>query len=94
MALSVPSVKLSIVTMSSQTATTVPLQKVSSIFPPSTGGAERMAADMGVTYLGDIQLDPRLGQSCDSGKSFIQDYPDSNVSESYKKIITSKYQLN
>lgn len=52
-----------------------------------------MAADMGVTYLGDIQLDPRLGQSCDAGKSFIQDYPDSNVSISYKKIIASKYHL-
>ena len=50
-----------------------------------------MAADMGVTYLGDIQLDPRLGQSCDSGKSFIQDYPDSNVSKSYRKIVTSKF---
>ena len=49
-----------------------------------------MADEMGVTFLGDIELDPRLGQSCDLGKSFINDLPDSRVTGAYKKIIASK----
>ena len=49
-----------------------------------------MAEDMGVPYLGDIELDPRLGQSCDSGRSFIGDFPDSRVSKSYQQIIHSE----
>lgn len=69
-------------------------QNVSKIFPPSTGGAEKMAHDMGVTYLGEIELDPRLGQSCDSGKSFIVEFPDSGVAKSYKRIIESKLSEN
>ncbi len=50
-----------------------------------------MADEMGVAFLGDIELDPRLGQSCDSGKSFVNDMPDSRVSRAYKKIIGSRY---
>ena len=49
-----------------------------------------MAEDMGVTFLGEIELDPRLGRSCDSGKSFAKEFPDSRVSKAYQKIITSK----
>lgn len=60
------------------------------IFPPSTGGARKMAEEMGVKFLGDIELDPRLGQSCDSGKSYIYEYPDSRVSQAYRTVITSK----
>lgn len=60
---------------------------VSRIFPPSTGGAEKMAGEMGVAYLGGIELDPRLGQCCDSGKSFISEFPDSRVSKAYQQIV-------
>ena len=64
---------------------------MSRIFPPSTGGAEKMAVDMDVTYLGGIELDPRLGQSCDSGKSFISEHPDSRVTAAYQSVMKSKY---
>lgn len=50
-----------------------------------------MAQDMGVPYLGDIELDPRLGQSCDAGRSFISDFPDSRVSKAYQRIIHSEF---
>jgi len=36
-------------------------QNESQIFPPTTVGAEKMAADMGVTFLGRLPLDPRIG---------------------------------
>ena len=63
---------------------------MSKIFPPSTGGAEKMAADMGVQFLGSIELDPRLGQCCDSGKSFVAEFPGSRVSKAYQQITDSK----
>lgn len=60
---------------------------VSRIFPPSSGGAEKMASEMDVRYLGAIELDPRLGQACDSGESFVDNFPDSRVAQSYQKIV-------
>ncbi len=62
------------------------LQNISKIFPPSTGGAKQMATEMGVPFLGEIELDPRLGQCCDSGKSFLQLFSESRVSNAYRKI--------
>lgn len=49
-----------------------------------------MASDMGVRFLGCIELDPQLGQACDSGRSFITEYPHSKVSIAYKEIMKSK----
>ena len=43
----------------------------SQIFKPSTGGARRMAAEMGVELLGSVPLDPRIGKSADFGVSFF-----------------------
>nr|KAG5709486.1 hypothetical protein BaRGS_023168 [Batillaria attramentaria] len=36
-------------------------QKDSVIFPPTTGGGEKMAADCSVPFLGKLPLDPRIG---------------------------------
>ena len=33
----------------------------SQIFPPTTGGGEKMANDMRVPFLGKLPLDPRIG---------------------------------
>ena len=38
------------------------VQVESQIFPPSTGGAEKMAADMDIPFLGKLPLDPRIGE--------------------------------
>jgi len=47
------------------------------IFPPSTGGAEKMAKDYDIPFLGRLPLDPQLARVCDNGKSYIQEFPDS-----------------
>ncbi|CAH1779459.1 unnamed protein product [Owenia fusiformis] len=62
-------------------------KKESLLFPPTTGGAEKMAADSGVDFLGKLPLDPRLGQCCDEGKSFLTEVPDSPATHAFKNII-------
>jgi len=43
------------------------------IFPPSTGGAAQMCADMQVPFLGSIPLDPRVARSCDEGLDLTEE---------------------
>ncbi|XP_031575284.1 cytosolic Fe-S cluster assembly factor NUBP1 homolog [Actinia tenebrosa] len=62
-------------------------KKESQIFPPSTGGAEKMAEEMKVPFLGRIPLDPRIGKSCDEGKSFFTEIPDSPAAKAYMNVI-------
>ena len=64
-------------------------QNESQIFPPTTGGAEKMAVDMEIPFLGKVPLDPRIGRCCDEGKSFLSEVPDSPAADAYKKIIQS-----
>eukprot|EP01125_Pyxidicula_operculata_P006004 TRINITY_DN209_c0_g1_i1.p1 TRINITY_DN209_c0_g1~~TRINITY_DN209_c0_g1_i1.p1 ORF type:complete len:177 (+),score=34.87 TRINITY_DN209_c0_g1_i1:739-1269(+) len=59
------------------------------IFAPTTGGALAMCKEMQVPYLGSIPLDPSIAKSCDAGKSYIQQCPDSPASQCYKKIFES-----
>lgn len=59
----------------------------SQIFPPTTGGAEKMASEMGVAFLGRLPLDPRIGRCCDAGKSFLSEVPDSPATRAYLTII-------
>jgi Mrp family chromosome partitioning ATPase len=63
-------------------------KKESKIFPPSTGGGEKLALDSGVPFLGQVPLDPRLGKCCDQGKSFLQEFPDSPASRAYSTIVS------
>ena len=49
-----------------------------------------MASEMGIRFLGEIELDPRLGECCDTGKSFLQHFPESRVSKAYKKICAGE----
>jgi len=42
----------------------------SQIFMPTTGGAEKMAQDMDVPFLGRLPLDPALMKACEEGQSF------------------------
>jgi Mrp family chromosome partitioning ATPase len=65
----------------------------SEIFKPSTGGARRMAEEMGVEMLGSVPLDPRIGKSADYGVSFLDEYPDSPATEAYLAIIDRSYFL-
>ncbi|EDR14674.1 uncharacterized protein LACBIDRAFT_292114 [Laccaria bicolor S238N-H82] len=59
----------------------------SQIFKPFTGGAKRLAEEMGVELLGAVPLDPRIGKSADYGVSFLDEYPDSPATAAYIGII-------
>lgn len=57
------------------------------IFAATTGGAETMASEMAVPFLGRLPLDPRIGQCSDEGRSFVSDVPDSPAAIAFKHII-------
>jgi ATP-binding protein involved in chromosome partitioning len=58
-----------------------------------TGGGKRAATDMGVTFLGEIPMDPEVIKLCDKGKAFAVLEKNSVVSESIMKIteVIDKY---
>ena len=58
----------------------------SDIFPPITGGATKMCADMGVPLLAQVPLDPDLLRACESGKCFATERPQSQVAVEFTKI--------
>ncbi|NXJ03250.1 NUBP1 factor, partial [Odontophorus gujanensis] len=62
-------------------------KKESQIFPPTTGGAEKMCQDLNVSLLGKVPLDPQIGRSCDKGQSFLSEVPESPATSSYRNII-------
>uniref|UniRef100_A0A8C4PDM6 NUBP iron-sulfur cluster assembly factor 1, cytosolic n=1 Tax=Dromaius novaehollandiae TaxID=8790 RepID=A0A8C4PDM6_DRONO len=59
----------------------------SQIFPPTTGGAEKMCQNLNISLLGKVPLDPQIGKSCDKGQSFLSEVPDSPATSSYRSII-------
>lgn len=64
---------------------------MSQIFPPTSGGAERMCSDFNLRLLGKVPLDPRIAQSCDEGKSFLREVPDSPAAKVYQNIVQSEF---
>ncbi len=59
----------------------------SQIFPATTGGAAKMCQELGLSFLGKLPLDPRIGQCCDEGKSYLSEVPDSPAAVAFKTII-------
>lgn len=57
------------------------------IFPPTTGGARKMCEEMNVPFLGAIPLDPVIAKSCDEGKSYISQAPESVGAKKYKEVF-------
>eukprot|EP00286_Rhodomonas_abbreviata_P023054 CAMPEP_0181295440 /NCGR_PEP_ID=MMETSP1101-20121128/4153_1 /TAXON_ID=46948 /ORGANISM="Rhodomonas abbreviata, Strain Caron Lab Isolate" /LENGTH=326 /DNA_ID=CAMNT_0023400201 /DNA_START=60 /DNA_END=1040 /DNA_ORIENTATION=+ len=41
------------------------------IFPPTTGGAEKMCSEMGVKFLGKLPLDVELMKCCEEGRAYL-----------------------
>ncbi len=52
-----------------------------------TGGGRRIAVDMLVPFLGSIPMDPKIAESCDEGRAFIQHYADSPTAGIMQEII-------
>jgi len=55
------------------------------IFP--TGNGEKMANDFGVPFLGKLPIDPGIGEACDAGRPFIQNYAASKTAQMLQEII-------
>lgn len=51
-----------------------------------------MCEELNLTFLGAIPLDPMIARSCDEGKSYIEQCPESMASKAYKDIFESKLQ--
>jgi Mrp family chromosome partitioning ATPase len=60
------------------------------IFAPTTGGAELMATEMQVPFLGRVPIDPQLARACDEGRDFMEEFPFSPAVQSLISIIDSK----
>lgn len=59
----------------------------SRIFKATTGGAEKMAHEMNVPFLGSIPIDPRLARACDEGKNFVAEFPDSPATKAILECV-------
>jgi len=60
---------------------------MSTIFPSSTGGADKLSADTGVPILARIPLDPVIGKACDDGANMFIDLEDSKVVAAYSELV-------
>ena len=65
----------------------------SQIFKPTTGGAERLAKEMGIELLGKVPLDPRIGKCADYGENFLEAWPESPATLAFVQIIDSEHTL-
>ncbi len=50
------------------------------------GAGRRIAEEMGVPFLGEIPIDPRISKANDEGKPFFVEYPDSPASKAFLAI--------
>jgi len=67
-------------------------QKSSSMWPPSTGGGGALAQELGLPLIGQLPLDPRLGQLSDQGQSLFTEHGDSPVAIAYRALVASLQQ--
>jgi ATP-binding protein involved in chromosome partitioning len=51
------------------------------------GGGEQMASDMGVPFLGRIPLEPKIVETGDNGKPYLQSYTDSETARAFDLAI-------
>jgi Mrp family chromosome partitioning ATPase len=52
-----------------------------------TGGGFRTALAMNVPFLGRIPFDPKMVQCADAGESYLEKYPDSELTKAYNQIV-------
>lgn len=60
----------------------------SRIFKATTGGGRRLAEELDLRFLGSVPLDPRVGMACDFGESFLEGFPDSEVSKALSAVVS------
>lgn len=59
--------------------------KTTDIF--KAGGGERMAADMGVPFLGRIPIDPAVGEACDAGTPFVYHHSRTETAKAFERMV-------
>ena len=52
-----------------------------------TGGGFRTAMAMNVPFLGRIPFDPKMVKCGDAGESYMEKYPDSEITKAYNQIV-------
>lgn len=52
-----------------------------------SGGGEKMASEMGVPFLGRIPLEPKIVETGDSGKPYLQYYRDTETVKAFNMVI-------
>jgi len=50
------------------------------------GGGERVAKELGVDFLGEVPIDPRIAEDGDVGKPIVVSHPDSPSSVAFRRI--------
>jgi len=53
------------------------------------GGGQKLAAEFGVPFLGEIPIDPRVAACGDAGDPIVHKYPDSAVAKAYLALATT-----
>jgi ATP-binding protein involved in chromosome partitioning len=51
------------------------------------GGGKRTADELGVDFLGEIPIDPRVVEGGDSGKPIVTEAPDSPTAEAFRALV-------
>ena len=67
--------------------------KTSFSFISDPGGGSSLAEQMGVRFLGDIPIDPKIAQSMDSGLNLLQTQTSSHVTDVVDKMTESMSSL-
>ena len=57
------------------------------VFPSSGKGPRGMAETFNVPYLGSLPLDPNLLQACESGRCFVETFPNSPAVKSMNQLV-------
>lgn len=65
----------------------------SQIFPPVSGGAAKMCEDMKLKLVSQIPLEPKLLLSCEGGKCYAKEHPDSVTAQKFKDLASEVLQL-
>lgn len=53
------------------------------------GGGEKLAAESGVPFLGELPIDPRVAECGDNGEPIVRKYPDSLVGKAYMALAAT-----
>jgi ATP-binding protein involved in chromosome partitioning len=53
------------------------------------GGGQKLAAEAGVPFLGELPIDPRVAECGDAGEPIVHKYPDTPVAQAYRALAAT-----